>query len=158
MQLLLLFVIYLMVSYGVTLIITQGTIFEGLRNFLHKYNPNFLGMLVSCVMCAGFWVGIFVSIFLNPVFPFIINFIAINNLLILKTISFIISIIFCGGLASGFCWLIQTIVDYLQTKTSLAELEMKNITYELLKDVSENEASEFKNGILYDVLENYTNS
>lgn len=47
---------------GVTLVITHGTIFDGLRAWLlgFEHPANFLrwvGVLMSCPQCAGFWVG-----------------------------------------------------------------------------------------------------
>lgn len=47
---------------GITLIITAGKIFEGLRDYLtgfrYWYNPlRQIGVLMKCSMCTGFWVG-----------------------------------------------------------------------------------------------------
>jgi hypothetical protein len=45
-------------SIGLTHIIVDGSIFEWLRNFLVTYSPSFLGKLILCYMCVGFWVGL----------------------------------------------------------------------------------------------------
>jgi len=47
---------------GVTIVVSTGKIFNGLRKFLKsfekKYNPlRWLGELISCSMCTGVWVG-----------------------------------------------------------------------------------------------------
>jgi len=47
---------------GVTVVITRGSIFDGLRDWLkgfeHPWNPLRLGgELISCPMCSGVWVG-----------------------------------------------------------------------------------------------------
>lgn len=47
---------------GVTFVISMGSIFEGVREWLmsfeHRYNVfRLIGELVSCPMCSGMWVG-----------------------------------------------------------------------------------------------------
>ena len=47
---------------GVTLVVSHGTIFDGLRAWLLRFEhpANFLrwvGLLMSCPQCSGFWVG-----------------------------------------------------------------------------------------------------
>lgn len=47
---------------GVTLVISTGKIFDGLRKWLTGFavwfNPlRVLGEIISCTMCAGWWVG-----------------------------------------------------------------------------------------------------
>jgi hypothetical protein len=45
--------------YGITQIITEATIFEGLRNRLE--NVKFFGKLVSCFLCASVWISFLLS-------------------------------------------------------------------------------------------------
>lgn len=47
---------------GVTLVVVQGKVFNGLRpwlmRFVHGFNPlSWFGALISCAMCSGVWVG-----------------------------------------------------------------------------------------------------
>lgn len=47
---------------GVTLVVTKGRVFDGLRSwllrFVHGSNPlPWFGALLSCAMCSGVWVG-----------------------------------------------------------------------------------------------------
>ncbi len=47
---------------GVTIVISGGKIFDGLREWLLgfavRWNPlRLLGVMMSCTMCAGWWVG-----------------------------------------------------------------------------------------------------
>jgi hypothetical protein len=49
---------------GVTLVVSRGKVFDGLRRwlkgFVNPFNPfRLLGELMSCAMCSGFWVGLF---------------------------------------------------------------------------------------------------
>jgi hypothetical protein len=43
---------------GLTIIMSAGSIFDSTREFVSSKN-KFLGELVSCPMCLGFWVGLF---------------------------------------------------------------------------------------------------
>lgn len=47
----------LLISCGVTCIITRGYVFHGLREVLENRSKT-LGTLVNCPQCAGFWVGL----------------------------------------------------------------------------------------------------
>jgi hypothetical protein len=47
---------------GVTLIVSKGKVFDGVRRYLagfaRWYNPlRWVGMAMLCPMCSGFWVG-----------------------------------------------------------------------------------------------------
>jgi hypothetical protein len=132
MDLLLYLCLYLFISYSLTLIITQGVIFESLRNFMSRISPNGLGVLFSCIMCAGFWIGLLLSIFLNPIYPFMIAFLPFNQFYAVKLVLYLISMVLGGALASGFSWVINTIVQYLDVQTELAELTQKKIKHEML--------------------------
>ena len=45
---------FILISYGLTQIIVYGKIFDKIRP-----TRGWLGELLSCPMCAGFWVGLF---------------------------------------------------------------------------------------------------
>lgn len=60
-------IIFLLVSIGCTIIVTQSKLFKPLREISCKISPNFFGVLFSCSMCTGFWIGLFLSlIFFSP--------------------------------------------------------------------------------------------
>lgn len=78
--------IFILICYGATNIIVNGSIFWKVREWIESKN-EFLGDLVNCVMCTGFWIGVIFS------FSVDINF------------------FFAGCLSSGACWIIQTFID-----------------------------------------------
>jgi len=51
-------IIFILSTIGLTFIITLYFIFEWLRNYLKKINPNFLGRGIKCPACVGFWAGL----------------------------------------------------------------------------------------------------
>ena len=70
-------ILFILVGTGITNIVVNSTILDSLRNFIvskTKGSSKLFGELVeamlSCMMCAGFWIGMLMSLF----FP--INFIA----------------------------------------------------------------------------------
>jgi len=153
MDLFLFLCLFLSISYGLTLIITQSVIFEPLRDYMDRINPNFLGILFSCVMCTGFWIGLFLSILLNPVFPFMLAFIPFKQFIVMKVAIYLISMVLCGALASGSCWTIDTIVQYMDTQTELAELEKLKIKYDMLLKSDSESGKALADGILLEILQ-----
>lgn len=70
-------VIAILVCYGMSNIIVQGSIFYPFKEWLEEYIPNtkyrFIEKilskfytLINCPMCTGFWVGAICGIFLGP--------------------------------------------------------------------------------------------
>jgi hypothetical protein len=55
------FLIYILIGWGITDILVNGSILDGIRNFFLVKIP-FLGKLFTCIQCSGFWVGIFLGI------------------------------------------------------------------------------------------------
>jgi len=53
--------IYILIGWGITDILVNGSILDGIRNFCLVKIP-FLGKLFTCIQCSGFWVGIFLGI------------------------------------------------------------------------------------------------
>lgn len=97
-------IIYILLVYGITNIIVQGSIFDGLKEWLTekaiimnnkpiKFLIEKLLTLSNCHMCTGFHVGWFIGIFFGP-------FVFWN-------------IIFNGAFYSGTCWIINALVQYL---------------------------------------------
>ena len=89
--------IAILVCYGMTNIIVNGSIFESFRNWIaskaDKWIFEKLYQLVSCMMCMGFWVGAVVGVFLGP-------FIWWN-------------VLFHGCIYSGSTWLIHCLANTL---------------------------------------------
>jgi len=55
------YLIYILVGWGITGILVNGSIFSSIRNYFIVKVP-FLGKLFTCVQCSGFWVGILMGI------------------------------------------------------------------------------------------------
>ena len=53
--------IYILVGWGITDILVNGSILNGIRNFCLVRIP-ILGKLFSCIQCSGFWVGILLGV------------------------------------------------------------------------------------------------
>lgn len=81
--------ISILTVYGITKIITSGTIFDSLKSKLN----NFFQTLLNCPLCTSFWVGVFLGAFYGP-FPFW-------------------NIIFNGAFYSGCIWIITCLVQFL---------------------------------------------
>lgn len=78
---------------GVTVIITAGSIFEGLREKIASLSP-FLEKLINCPMCTGFWVGLFFGFITDYGPPIIL-----------------------GGLVSLLSWAVYTVIFYFAVKS-----------------------------------------
>lgn len=53
---------FLLAGVGITNIVVNASILEPLRDFIIS-KSTFFGKLISCMLCTGFWVGIFLWIF-----------------------------------------------------------------------------------------------
>tara|TARA_R100000388_G_scaffold76069_1_gene55272 strand:- start:2331 stop:2645 length:315 start_codon:yes stop_codon:yes gene_type:complete len=49
---------FILASWGMTQIIVYGSIFESLREWIAE-RSFWLGTLIHCPMCTGFWTGVF---------------------------------------------------------------------------------------------------
>jgi len=76
---------FILACWGMTQILVYGTIFENQRDWVMQ-KSDWLGTLIHCPMCTGFWVGAFLFGIngLTELFNFEYN---IANLLILSCIS-----------------------------------------------------------------------
>ena len=59
--------LFAFVAYGMTTIIVYGSIFESVRNFIHRMGEKnsfmkFFSDLIGCVLCTSTWVGFILSI------------------------------------------------------------------------------------------------
>lgn len=61
-------------SIGATNLVVNASILEGVRNAVSSKHL-LLEKLLSCMMCAGFWVGVLSSLFfgVNPIFGAVIS-------------------------------------------------------------------------------------
>lgn len=139
--------IFILVGFGITSIITQGRIFEPFRNYfdngMDSLQYNFYGLLLQCPLCVGFWTGLFLSFTLfSPTDYFVY---IDENISSAKYVSeLILSPFFDAVLLSGIVWTIHSILslfDRLYTFTENVEkykvaelqfLELKNM--ELLSE------------------------
>lgn len=104
--------IWFLIAYGQTNIMVYGSIFNDIRNFIHKWGGNvyapfnglgkFISALISCMMCMSTWVGFFLSLaFYSPSHELIGS-------------GWLPSIFFDGMLASGFVWAINSVIEWFE--------------------------------------------
>ena len=88
--------LWILVAYGVSTVITQGSITWKLRNAVSQIS-GYLGQWINCPMCFGFWVGVLLSYtYSSPTGqPW-----------------------YDGFLASGTTWIIHTLVTSVSNITS----------------------------------------
>lgn len=64
-------IIFILASIGMTHIIVDGTIFDGVRGWLKKKLSEKVYSLFECYQCAGFWCGMVAGYFTIAIFmPF----------------------------------------------------------------------------------------
>lgn len=63
------FILFLLAGVGITNIVVNATVLDNPRAFIIKHSW-FFGTLISCMMCAGFWIGFILGIHsgLNPIY------------------------------------------------------------------------------------------
>jgi len=59
-------ILFILLNFGISYIITHAKIFEKIRNFFVKINPSFLGKLIMCILCTGTWIGFLLSSIYSP--------------------------------------------------------------------------------------------
>lgn len=105
-------IIWAVVAYGMTNIMVYGSIFNGLRDKIHRWGDNedsffqpmghFLSGLISCVLCMSTWIGFFLSMcYFSPN----ADIIGLNKIL---------SVFFDGMLSAGFVWAINAVVEWFE--------------------------------------------
>ncbi len=106
--------LWMVMAYGMSNILVYGSIFNGVRNWIHKNaEPNigwvlfrpifvFLSGLIQCMMCTSTWVGfLYGSLLYSPVHE-------------LLGASNYYSWFFDGMLASGAVWAINGIIEWFE--------------------------------------------
>lgn len=105
--------LFILISYGFSNIIVYGSIFGGMRDFLNRINPSFLGTLFSCMVCFPTWVGFLLSLtFFSPTLHYGLADLNVFGFFeITKEVS---SVFWDGILASGVVWLIHTFQEMME--------------------------------------------
>lgn len=93
------FLIYILIGWGVTDILVNGSILNPLRNYILVRIP-FLYKLFSCIQCSGFWVGI------------LLGFLSVINITTtpLQNYHWFAQILGSGFLISGISVVINSII------------------------------------------------
>jgi hypothetical protein len=99
------YLIYILVGWGLTGILVNGSIFSSLRNFF-LVKVHFLGKLFTCVQCSGFWVGILMGI---------LSFFEIISSPFWDCSQWLVQVLASGFLISGSSVIINAIVFFLLT-------------------------------------------
>lgn len=55
------FLVYILVGWGLTDILVNGSILNSIRNYFIVKSPV-ISKLLTCIQCSGFWVGILLGI------------------------------------------------------------------------------------------------
>ena len=94
---------FILGCYGLTTIIVQSKIMEPFREFW-KNRVNFIHKLLNCMMCTGFWIGLFFTLGFkfSPTYQLFSEL--HTNIIKLATYS-----IFDASFISGIIWLIYLI-------------------------------------------------
>jgi len=103
--------LFILLIYGVSNIIIYNTIpfLEKLYGYIYSISPNYLGKLLSCMMCLSTWIGfmlsfMFIKLGYEQFSPFYSHGLDIQWL----------AIILDGFLASGCVWLIHTVQEKIE--------------------------------------------
>ena len=102
------------VAYGMTTILVYGSIFNGLRSWIHKnaipgqgwfiLQPifSFVSDLIKCMLCTSTWVGFFLSLaYFSPN----VEIIGLNKFL---------AVFFDGMLGAGFVWATNGVIEWFE--------------------------------------------
>ena len=129
--------IFMIVAYGMTTILVYGSIFNGLRSFIHKQGSedgfimtrpvfSFLSELIVCPLCTSTWLGFFLSL---TMFSPVHNFIGLNEYF---------SVFFDGMFSAGSVWSINAIIEWFEenrpVKQQIYVEETEDIEKEILND------------------------
>lgn len=100
-------VIFSLVCYGIVNIIVFGSIFQSMRDFFNKFNPSFLGKLVTCPMCSGAWIGMILS--------YVFQYIGVLTPFTIYGVNILwLSVFLDGCLGSSVTWLIHNFEELLE--------------------------------------------
>jgi len=95
-------IIWILIAYATSLIIVEGSIFDGPRERIAE-KSDFFGNLLNCIMCTSTWVGFFYSITIwSPSSSLFTNCHPLSYI-------FLDGMIACGG-----AWIINSMVTYFK--------------------------------------------
>ena len=99
------YLIYILIGWGVTDFLVNGSILDGIRSYLLVKIP-LLAKLLSCIRCSGFWVGVLMGLLSlqKELYPFLIE----SEILKIN----IVQIFASGFLISGSSILINSLIIY----------------------------------------------
>ena len=127
-------VIFMLAAYGMTTILVYGSIFNGLRSFIHEQantqTPNiltpgfkFVSELIQCMLCTGTWTGFFLSL---TMFSPVHTFIGLNEYY---------SVFFDGIFSAGSVWAINAIIEWFEENRPIKEqVYVEETQEEILND------------------------
>lgn len=105
-------IFWMIAAYGMSTIIVYGSIFDGLRNSIHRWGENtllpfnsigkFVSGLIKCMLCTSTWVGFFFSLCFGGLSTQLFG------------MNWITSIFFDGMFTAGAVWAINGIVEFFE--------------------------------------------
>ncbi|MFQ5892344.1 MAG: hypothetical protein ACE5HW_06080 [Candidatus Methanofastidiosia archaeon] len=101
---------FILMTFGITEIVTRGKIFKPMRDYFTKISPNILGEQFSCQMCFSFWVGLALSLYMG---------------LTVSKIFLPADFFLMGCLASGVVWFLDNISWSLYNYSRFSERRRK---------------------------------
>jgi|TARA_R110000744_G_scaffold60850_2_gene125978 hypothetical protein len=88
---------FILASYGLTQILVYGSIFQKQREYILE-KSQWLGKLIHCPMCTGYWAGVFLF--------------GINDFTELFTFDYnIANLLILGWLSSGTSYILSILFD-----------------------------------------------
>lgn len=93
---------------GLVWILKDSYIFYAPREYL-KSKSKYLERLLSCSMCLGFWVGVFLS-----------------SLIYLESLCLNLNLLCYPFAVSAFCWFFDSLLDLIQYQAALSKNKFKN--------------------------------
>lgn len=91
-------ILYIITVFALTTIIVQSLVFKPIRNFF-KRKVKIIHKLLSCMLCTGFWVGVFMFIISDFTPAKLLN----------PDANYFILMFYNGLVTSGFVWLLYLI-------------------------------------------------
>lgn len=117
-----LIILWALAAAGVTIIVTQSSLFLPLRTYLKRW--EYPGKLIKCPMCFGFWAGVLLSLLglsLVRVSTALADFsltIALGPWKIGDWPWWVVAWV-DGAASSAFCWITHVILSFLQKDLDL---------------------------------------
>jgi hypothetical protein len=87
-------ILFILVGIGITNLAVNATVLDYPRGFITKKSP-WVGRLITCMMCFGFWVGIVLAF------------------------NFEINPVYGGAIISLLSYTFGTLIDYVELSTAL---------------------------------------